>query len=818
MAKPASSRYRKKRRTKNPLQPVSAPTASAPVPPPVTDSAGQQRAEKSAAQKQPPPHSDKKADKNFLYFPPERRSLWPSELFRSANQPYRLIQRHWREEIPHLFMVFFLVLLLYAFTAPHLVTLEDDGLFIANMEFFGVAHPPGYPLHTLFGGIFYHLLPFGTPAFRGHLFSGFAGAIACAAIYACIIMLVRGRVFGYLGGLAYGASKTFWSQAIIAEVYTLNAMFFFITLALCISYASHNGRSGLKHQRLLYIIAFIYGLGIANHYPILFLGSTGLVLLVFSQLFRNMLPNFFMVVVTLLLGAVPPYLWMVWRSYDLTPANFYGPIETLEGFLFYVLRSGYSGVDTQAGVGIEDKIIFGKFLADNMLWQFTPIGFLFVVLGVLVMLRSRYNWLCLSLLVSWFTSSVLLVFLLDFKSSFIWLAAFRVYHLLAYGIMAIWLGVGAAWTVDALRRFLPLIARQQIAGVIVLAVVGASVAAHWEINNRRDYRWAHDLAVAKINSIEPNAALFTFDDLDLPVGYLHFVEGMRPDLTVFNDQGLVYGNRLYSPLISDYPPQGHPDAPNKSAILRKYIDSTSRPIYYHPQRRDLYRHPNYGSDFTGFQRRINRSGAQDRIILSELLKQWLNDNVSLGDTITDLWTKQQHYSTVSQLVGAVVLAGLHGFELDESWQELIDRARKKNAQTRLITNAQYLSANKMSEDDIRRELEWARTYDINAEDVMDKRTKSNFFVQYAEWVRNLSGTDDPEYEQALLSGMQQLASKDNPALRPLILLYWKQERYCAIIALADSYYTNTSDIPDNLLRTLRQARQKSGYCPEEDTQ
>ena len=750
-------------------------------------------------------------EKNFLYFPPEKRSLWPSEFIKGASQPYRLVGRQWRLEMPHLFSVFMLILLLYGFTTPHTVTLEDDGLFIANLEFFGVAHPPGYPVHTFLGGIFYHLLPFGAPAFRGHLFSGFSGAIAGAAIYAIVVMLVRGRVFGYLGGLSYGASKTFWSQAIIAEVYTLNAAFFFIVLALCIAYSAQIGRSGRLHQRLLLIIAFTYGVGTANHYPILFLGSTGLALLVFSQLFKNILPNLIKVVGMLLLGLVPPYIWMVWRSYDITPANFYGPIESLEQFIFYVRRSGYSGVDSQAGVGIDDKIAFGTQLADDMLWQFTPIGFVFVVFGFFAMLRSRYSWMWFSLAVSWFTSSVLLVFLLDFKASFIWLAAFRVYHLLAYGIMAIWLALGAAWAVDKLR-LLPFIVRQQIAGLVVIVVIGGSVYAHWDVNNRSDYRWAHDLAIAKINSIEPNAVLFAFDDLDLPVGYLHYVEGVRPDLTVFNDQGLVYGNRLYSPLIPDYAPAGNPNVENKAAILRKYVDETPRPIYYHPQRRELYKHPAYGSDFMGFLRRVNRNNSHDRVILSDLLKKWLNDNINIGDEITDLWTRQQHYSTVSQLVGAILLASLHGFELDDSWLEVIDRAREKNAQTRLVTNSQYINAGRMSEEEMQRELEWTGSYDIDSEELLDGRTKSNFFLLRATLLQRLTSTDNPEYEQALLDGMKRLASKDNPALRPLINFYIVKEDYCEVISLVEQYYPNADDIPDDMLRQIRQARQKASGC------
>ena len=62
---------------------------------------------------------------------------------------------------------------------------------------------------------------------------------------------------------------------------------------------------------------------------------------------------------------------------------------------------------------------------------------------------------------------------------------------------------------------------------------------------------AHDFSLFKLNSVEPDTVLFTFDDLDVPIGYLRYVEGIRPDVDVLNDQGLVFGNRLYSPLISE---------------------------------------------------------------------------------------------------------------------------------------------------------------------------------------------------------------------------------------------------------------------------
>ena len=107
---------------------------------------------------------------------------------------------------------------------------------------------------------------------------------------------------------------------------------------------------------------------------------------------------------------------------------------------------------------------------------------------------------------------------------------------------------------------------------------------------------------------------------------------------------------------------------------------------------ELYRHPKYGSDFTGFLRRVNRDNAQERIIFSDYLRIWLNQNIGLTDKISDRWTRHQHFSTVAQLVQAILQVKLHGVDLDDTWLEVVDRARQENAMARLMTNQQLLSS------------------------------------------------------------------------------------------------------------------------------
>lgn len=629
------------------------------------------------------------------------KEAWPSleSMKRSVLEPLQLVQREWRQELAPMFAVFAFALMLYGITAPRYVTLEDDGLFLMNLHHFGVAHPPGYPLYTLLGGPFYHLLPdFLLPAYKGHMFSGFAAAISCVALYAVVTMLVRSRVCALAAGMAYAASEAFWSQAIIAEVYSLNAMVYFILLALCIKYASHSGTATMRHRWLYCLIAMVYGLGLSNHWPLIGLGSLGLLLVVVSQ-WRTLLRRIPLGGVALLCGLLP-YVWLVVRSRMEHPINFYGEVEDLKGLWFYVTRGGYAGVDKQAGVGWEEKWAFIKFFTGELGRQITWAGLLVAVMGVVAMLRSKmHSWLAVALCVAWIMTGPLMIYLLDFQAEFIWFSAFRVYHLLCYGITVIFFGYGLAWLGEYLRPKMPkMFSVQGAVGVTGALVVSASVLAHWNQNNRSDYTWAHELALFKLLAVEPNTRLFIFDDLDLPVGYLNYVENIRPDVKVYNDQGLVFGNRIYSPFSSDE---------QKKRVITKFIQKQEPyPVYYHSNREALFVSRNYGSDFLGVWRRVNRDSATDRVVLTEGLRLWLENNLDVSKITVDRWTKQQAAGVVATLISAVHQATLNGYVLTPEWEDAISKATEKNALVHLFLLWDAVRSYRLTLDGAREEVDW----------------------------------------------------------------------------------------------------------------
>ena len=202
----------------------------------------------------------------------------------------------------------------------------------------GVAHPPGYPLYTLIVYLF-TLLPFGSVAFLGHLSSAVLGALACGCVYVCARLLGASPIPALTGTYLFAASEHFWSQAIIAEVYTLNALFFFALYALLLYGICQPHRTGIWDccGRRLW-------LELDQSLALMVLATPGLMLVVLP-VWRTVYRKLPLLLGIFLPSAALPYAWMVWRSQAEPLISFYGSIDTLKGFWFYFRRQGYIHVD-----------------------------------------------------------------------------------------------------------------------------------------------------------------------------------------------------------------------------------------------------------------------------------------------------------------------------------------------------------------------------------------------------------------------------------------------------------------------------------------
>lgn len=115
----------------------------------------------------------------------------------------------------------------FAALVCYVITLAPDVLYGDSAEFqalsymLGITHTTGYPVYLLLAKIFGTIFPVGTFAFRVNLLSAIYAAGTLSGVYLLARSITHSRVGAVLGCLALGIAHSFWSQAVIAEVYTL---------------------------------------------------------------------------------------------------------------------------------------------------------------------------------------------------------------------------------------------------------------------------------------------------------------------------------------------------------------------------------------------------------------------------------------------------------------------------------------------------------------------------------------------------------------------------------------------------------------------
>ena len=482
-----------------------------------------------------------------------RFTLLASSLSTWPNVSPLNLKKQW----PHLVVVFVALFSVYAYSAPRTVTLEDDGLFIMSSYFLGIDHPPGYPLLTLLGKLF-TLLPVGSIALRVHLLSAFFGALTCVALWLVVRALFADAVSAYTGAVLYGLSATFWSQAIIAETYTLNTFFFFCLFYLALVFLA------TKNLRVLYVFAGVFGLSLANHWPLMLLSTPCLVLLLLPAR-REVLRASPRMLGIAFVVCVLPYLWMVVRSRMDPEISFYGPISDFESLLFFVSRQGFRNVDVSQSADIADKLDYQGFLLMEMVRQYTPVGAALAGFGLVQQFRRLNLSTAFALLAGWLGSSLVLGAMLGFDYEPLMKAAIRRYPLIPYGILAVWLVLALDALTSRVRR-----AAAAVRVGTFAALAAVVFLSHRDVNVRRDDTWARDYATAVLESLDKGAVLFVHgDDDSFPIGYMNRVEGFRPDVTLYNDEGLLFRNRLF-----------RFDAPDKGRQLSAFVRGSERRIYY----------------------------------------------------------------------------------------------------------------------------------------------------------------------------------------------------------------------------------------------
>lgn len=509
----------------------------------------------------------------------------------------------WRQACFHNLAVFAVLFTIYYLTAPRTVALEDDGLFILAGYFNGLAHPPGYPLYTWLSHLFTQI-PIGSVALRVHMLSALFGASTGIALWWCIVVFTNNRIAAFGAAIAYGLSDIFWSQSIIAEVYTLNTFFFFLLFAWLATLNEKN-----LHLTTIISIGLLYGLAFTNHWPLLVLSTPALLAMVWP-LRRKLLGRLPLLLVVMVIGLFP-YAWLFFHA-QTDPLMVYPvPLNSWGDLFTYVSREHYAGTDTSPSAGWPDKWNFLQFFGKSLVTQFSIAALTLVVIGCLYQHRFLAAHQIVALMLAFFGTSVCLILLLNFDFDHLHQMLFRVYLLIPYGVMSIWLGIG----LHQCGTWLGKIGGVKSGGNLIKLALSILVALscffqNLAVNDRHLYRWGEDYARFVLKSLEKDAVLFLSADTDVAtIGYINLIEKVRPDVTLMSNFNAPFVYPVFYPYLSRM---------GVRLSSEDFVEQSDRPVYHINQL--SYR---YGSQDYGFFKKV------DKILIEGSRQMVLNRNTLL---------------------------------------------------------------------------------------------------------------------------------------------------------------------------------------------
>ncbi len=485
--------------------------------------------------------------------------------------------------------VFVFFLTVYVATLCPAVFWWDSGELIANVAVLGIPHRPGFPIYMLLARLFSYL-PLGSFALRVNLLSAVCAAGSLAILYKVFRSGIRhffpeaasrSRWILFSGLcflLVLGFTYSLWIQAVRAEVYSLNLLFFSLLLYLCALYLEGD-RPG--HICLFF---FLLGLGLGNHHLSLLSTVPALGFLLATSVHpsgirwkRIPLYGF------LLLLGLSVYLYIPIRSLA-DPPLAWGDIRSVSSSAGSVLaldsiRNMDLGFVSNLAANAEKMV---RLFSD----QLTFPGLVLSLFGLLALFRKNRRLLVFLLILIAGNCAAVLFMANEFIPTNPDLHGYLVYSIFA---LALAYGTAVFFLLTGVRR--PSSVWLRVSAMVLGSISLLPLMEHFPEADLSQNHIAHRYGVSVISDLDSNSVLFADNvNLSFILRELQYAEGMRKDVAVI-DRGLLgFGwyarqkRRQLEPLFAGTCPTATGE-PLFRALLRNcvYLD---RPTYVEFTERD----------------------------------------------------------------------------------------------------------------------------------------------------------------------------------------------------------------------------------------
>lgn len=472
------------------------------------------------------------------------------------------------------------------------------------------AHTTGYPVYLVLAHLFQRL-PFGEPAFEVNLFSALMAAFTVGLTFLSGKLLSGSRWGGLIGAAALAVMPTFWSQAIIAEVYTAGSAFTAgVLLALLIFWET-------RRPTAIFAAGVLLMAGIGVHGTVVLMMPAALVLLALTwkklkkrfsaeekaalrrNTLRSWLPglygSFAGLVLFLLCFAVVDLqdhdVGMVALAYQPSISRFGGQPEDIdtitERFAFLVFaRQWRPAMFVDPGATLPEN--FSIYM--RAYWQDTTLLARLLVWAGLVLLAARRWRLGL-----FFLTLILVHWLYSFHYR---IGDIYVFFISLYVYYAVLIAEGAGKLLQLLARIVPKLALvlTPLAALALLALAVYPVfqpsirflqrgEARWEfmgLPSNADLAKTHQYAVRNMAAVPENAIVLAgWMDLYTHV-YAARVDLQREDVRFFEAYPYAQSNRMADTLVRYLREQN--EAGRAVVTLEEYPELAERGLPYRQQR------------------------------------------------------------------------------------------------------------------------------------------------------------------------------------------------------------------------------------------
>ncbi len=431
--------------------------------------------------------------------------------------------------------------LIYFYTlAPGLIQFGDSPKlqFIGLVN--GIPHQTGYPLYLLASNIVLLFSPFDSVAFSINLMSALFAVFTVVLINIIIIKLTDNPIIGLIIALTLALSPTFWSQAIIAEVYTFNAFF----VALIIWFVVLWEETG--QERYFYFAWAAVCIGLGNHATLIFFATGLIIYLLATNASLLKTGKFWFITLGLTTLTLSQYLYLFWLAQG-SPIYSELPSNNWQDFVFYI-----------SGGGFERRFFAVDFFTGFGAYQHTLVEDLTILIvglaaiGALALL-SRPK-ILLYLLVS---LTVYLLFTITYGITDI-----INYYLPSYLVLSVLAGVGlkniiAKFEQVGLKYGLKT-AQFVVVGIVALLPLylffhSNAVLGDWFLETQNTANLKKQLL-----TIPPGSIVFTPANRDWwRVLYLKFAEGYLPDSQVIKIENELPDEQVVYAVKPDFRPEDY---------------------------------------------------------------------------------------------------------------------------------------------------------------------------------------------------------------------------------------------------------------------